>query len=44
MKIITFQELEANIEKYIEVAQREDVFIMNGGKVTVKLVAAADTE
>lgn len=44
MKIITIQELEADIEKYIDVAQREDVLIMDGGKAVAKLVAATDIE
>lgn len=44
MKIITIQEFEANIEKYIEAAQGEDVLIMDGGKAVSKLVAATGTE
>lgn len=44
MKIITIQEFGANIEKYIEVAQGEDVLIMDSGKAVAKLVAATDTE
>lgn len=39
MKIISVSELEANTDKYIEIAQLQDVFITENGKVVAKLTA-----
>lgn len=37
--IISISELEDNLDKYIAISQKEDVFIRKNGKVIVKLVA-----
>ena len=39
VKIIPVSELEANTDKYIELAQIEDVFIIENGKIVAKLTA-----
>lgn len=39
LKTISMSELEANTEKYIEIAQIQDVFITENGKVVAKLTA-----
>ena len=39
MKAISVSELEANTDKYIEIAQTEDVFITENGKIVAKLTA-----
>lgn len=38
-KIIPVSELEANTDKYVEIAQIHDVFITINGKVVAKLTA-----
>ena len=40
MKMITVPELEANLEKYVEMAQIQDILIVRNGKVVAKLTAA----
>lgn len=42
MKIIPVSELEANTDKYIELAQIQDVFITENGKIVAKLTAYTD--
>lgn len=37
MKANSIQELEANTDKYIEMAQEQDVFITTNGRVVAKL-------
>lgn len=39
VKIIPVSELEANTDKYIEIAQIQDVFITKSGKIVAKLTA-----
>lgn len=39
MKMITVPELEANLEKYVEMAQSQDFLIVQNGKVVAKLTA-----
>lgn len=39
MKIISVSELGANTDRYIEIAQMQDVFITQNGKIVVKLTA-----
>ena len=39
VKIIPVSELEANTDKYIEIAQIQDVFITENGKIVAKLTA-----
>ena len=39
MKIISVSELEANADKYVEIAQMQDVFIAKNGKIVAKLTA-----
>ncbi len=39
MKMITVPELEANLEKYVEMAQNQDILIIQNGKVVAKLTA-----
>lgn len=39
VKTIPVSELEANTDKYIEIAQTEDVFITESGKIVAKLTA-----
>ena len=42
MKMIPVSELEANADKYIEIAQTEDVFITESGKIVARLTAYTD--
>ena len=39
-KMITVPELEADLDKYVEMAQIQDVLIVQNGKVVAKLTAA----
>ena len=39
MKIIPVSELETNTNKYIEISQKQDVFITENGKIVAKLTA-----
>ena len=39
IKIIPVSELEANTDKYIEISQKQDVFITENGKIVAKLTA-----
>ena len=39
IKIIPVSELEANTDKYIEISQKQDVFITDNGKIVAKLTA-----
>lgn len=39
MKMITVSELEANLERYVEMCQIQDVLIVRNGKVVAKLTA-----
>lgn len=39
MKAISVPELEANPDKYIEIAQTKDIFIIENGKIVAKLTA-----
>lgn len=39
MKVITLSELEANIDKYIEMVQEQDFLIAVNGRVVAKLTA-----
>lgn len=39
MKIIPLSELEANTDECIEIAQTEDIFIAENGKIVAKLAA-----
>lgn len=40
LKMITVPELEADLDKYVEMAQIQDVLIVQNGKVVAKLTAA----
>lgn len=40
MKMITVPELEADPDKYVEMAQIQDILIVRNGKVVAKLTAA----
>ena len=40
-KMVTVPELEENTDKYIEMAQIQDILIVQNGKVVAKLTAAA---
>lgn len=39
MKAISIQELEANADKYVEMAQIQDILIVRNGKVVAKLTS-----
>ena len=39
VKIIPVSELEANTDKYIEISQKQDVFITENGEIVAKLTA-----
>lgn len=41
VKMITVPELEVDLEKYVEMAQIQDILIVQNGKVVAKLTAAA---
>lgn len=38
-EIVTVSELEAATDKYVEIAQSQDVFIVEDGKVVAKLTS-----
>ena len=40
MKVITVLEMEANLEKYVEMARIQDILIVRNGKAVAKLTAA----
>lgn len=39
-KIVTVSELKADPDKYVEMAQAQDILIVRNGKVVAKLTAA----
>ena len=39
MRTIPVSELEANTDKYIEISQKQDVFLTENGKIVAKLTA-----
>lgn len=40
MKKVTISELNENLSEYVEIAQDQDIFITQNGKVVAKLVTA----
>lgn len=42
VKVISIQELEENSDKYVEMAQEQDILIMVNGRVIAKLTACTE--